>query len=137
MGRYRRIERASEKRPWKVHPLWRGIGCVLILMIPIMAYAGAIEFWKANQAHQWFTFPPFMSKAISISFLKYIPVLDQMINPVLQRALYGHLVFMLIFMVLGFGLLSMVYASLYRFIGPPRYGAYDAPPVRAPRRRPR
>jgi hypothetical protein len=137
MGRYRRIERVREERPWKIHPLWRGIGCVLILMIPILAYAGAVEFWKANQAHHWFSFPPFMDKAASIPALKYIPVLDQMINPVLQRVQYGHLVFTLIFMFIGFGFLSMLYASLYRVIGPPRYGAYDAPPVRAPRRRTR
>ena len=35
-------EEAGKRRPWKVHPVWRGIGCFMAILIPIMAWAGAI-----------------------------------------------------------------------------------------------
>lgn len=24
--------------PWRVHPIWRGVGCILMVLIPIIAY---------------------------------------------------------------------------------------------------
>jgi hypothetical protein len=24
--------------PWRVHPIWRGIGCLLLILVPIIAY---------------------------------------------------------------------------------------------------
>lgn len=24
--------------PWRVHPIWRGIGCLLLLILPVVAY---------------------------------------------------------------------------------------------------
>lgn len=30
--------RASGPFPWRVHPIWRGIGCLLLILIPIISY---------------------------------------------------------------------------------------------------
>ncbi|MBX3046583.1 MAG: hypothetical protein KJZ53_06190 [Anaerolineales bacterium] len=24
--------------PWRVHPIWRGIGCILLIILPVVAY---------------------------------------------------------------------------------------------------
>lgn len=37
---YRRYERDEPEFP-RPHPIWRGIGCILMLVIPIVAFAGS------------------------------------------------------------------------------------------------
>lgn len=37
--------------PWRVHPIWRGIGCFLMILIPVISY-GLAEFllaWVGSQ----------------------------------------------------------------------------------------
>lgn len=40
----------------------------------------------------------------------------------------GQLFLTVILMFIGFGILSVVYAMMYRVVGPPRYGPFDIPP---------
>jgi hypothetical protein len=40
-----------------------------------------------------------------------------------------------VFLFIGFGIMSILYAAIYRFIGPPRYSALDSKPIPAPKRR--
>jgi hypothetical protein len=37
--------------PWTVHPIWRGIGCLLMILLPIIAYglAELLLAWVATQ----------------------------------------------------------------------------------------
>jgi len=37
---------------------------------------------------------------------------------------------MIILLVIGFGLLTVLYALMFRLFGPPTYGPLDAPPQR-------
>ena len=36
-----------------------------------------------------------------------------------------------VLLLLGFGVIMMVYSIIYSIMGPPRYGPLDAPPIRA------
>lgn len=30
-----------EERPWRIHPIWRGIGCLWLILLPVMSYAAS------------------------------------------------------------------------------------------------
>ncbi len=116
-------------RRWKIHPIWRGIGCALILIIPIMAWLGAQillpqvpNMRVLQEADQTITFPR-----------SGIPDLDKYIIKVNQYAqknglTLGQLYLTLALIILGFGVLSFLYAIVYRIAGPARYGPFDVPP---------
>jgi hypothetical protein len=124
-----KYRKERQERPWVIHPIWRGIGCALILLIPIMAWFGAIVFLQVN------TFLP-----ISYSFnqpitLPYSQVheVDQIIAgfnhfTVSQHLIVGQFFFTFIFMIIGFGILSLIYAIMFKAAGPSRYGPFDVPP---------
>jgi len=44
--------------------------------------------------------------------------------------LYAYIALSIIIMVILGGVLSFVYALIYRFVGPSKYGPTDAPPVK-------
>jgi len=123
-----------EERPWKVHPIWRGIGCFMLILLPIMAYAAQHEFWRNTS---WFPIPADLLQpaAIPLSQSSSVNAYILPVNNMINRIYYADLFFFLIFLVLGFGLLSIIYGVFYRIVGPPRYGRYDAPPEKARRRR--
>lgn len=58
MGKY---EAYSNKRkpPVKreVHPIWRGIGFVMLILIPFMSYIGTLILLEENAKKGWFSIP--------------------------------------------------------------------------------
>src|SRR4030043_251774 len=44
-----KYRKERQERPWVIHPVWRGIGCALILLIPIMAWYAAVLFFQTNK----------------------------------------------------------------------------------------
>jgi hypothetical protein len=137
MTKYTRVAHKTVERPWKIHPVWRGIGCFMALIIVVMSYAGAKELTDYNQRAQKFGLPDQLYDKVHISYTKYIPALkeDDVVNKFLAKIKYGYLVFMLIFMFIGFGAFSFVYSALYRVSGPSRYSMLDSPEVKRPRRK--
>ena len=137
MTKYTRVARKPDERRWNIHPVWRGIGCFMIIIIVVMSYAGAKEFVDWNQKTKKLGLPDQLYDKVQISYTKYIPALkeDDVVNKSLAQVKYGYLVFMLIFMFIGFGAFSFAYSALYRVSGPSRYSPLDSPEVRKPRRK--
>ena len=137
MTKYTHVRKEPEQRPWNVHPIWRGIGCVMLILITVMAYAGAKELVDYNQKARKFGLPETLYDQVNIKYTKYVPALKEndVVNDFLGNFKYGYLLFMAIFMFLGFGFFSFVYAALYRMTGPPRYSSFDSPPVRKIKRK--
>lgn len=107
-----------EERPWKVHPIWRGIGCIMAIIIPVMSYAGAVLLVQLNQQQGWLPVPKELASSIYLPILGNVPYL------------YANLLVTLVLMLIGYGILTTLYALLYKIIGPPSLGPLDAPPVR-------
>ena len=61
--------------------------------------------------------------------LKIIPELSGTVASI-GRVYYIDLALTFFFMVVGFGLLTILYSLLYRTMGPSRYGPVDAEPIR-------
>jgi hypothetical protein len=97
-----------------VHPVWRGIGCVLLILLPIIAFAGAKTLVQANRTQRWVQIPVELSGFF--------------ILPVVGRVFYADLALAAILIVIGFAIITVVYSVVYRIIGIPRYGPLDSPP---------
>ncbi len=132
----RKYEKEQVKRPWKVHPVWRGIGCFMAILIPIMAWAGATVLIDNETL---FTTPESIKQPIIFRFTQY-----KLVNEVFQwlntnlggRGLtYAQVIYWLVLMLVGFLLMVILYGFFYRLIGPPKYGPLDSPPINQDRRR--
>lgn len=116
MGKYK-MQQPVKERPWRIHPIWRGIGCLLMVVIPIMAYAGAVLLVQANQELGWVTMPPETLTTVNVPF----------VGPVTN--LYAILVTAVLLMMVGFGIMVILYGLLYRMMGVGE-SPLDAAPVR-------
>ncbi len=120
MTRYDKFNRRASMldRPWKIHPIWRGIGCIMMVIIPIMAYAGAVLLVQENMRQGWLPMPRDLARTITIPMLGSYP------------NLLAYLVVALTLSVVGFGVYTAIYALLNAIVGPSRFGPLDVPPVR-------
>jgi hypothetical protein len=115
--RYRQLDEERAKRG-QVDPIWRGIGCVMIVAIGAIGFASANWFLRANSRNNWLYMPrEIMNPSI-------LPFLD----PYLANGVLLKVVIVFIIMLAGFGLVAAVYA----IANPIQPGEFDAPP---PRRR--
>jgi hypothetical protein len=124
-----KYRKERQERPWVIHPIWRGIGCALILLIPIMAWYAAVLFFQTNK-----TIPLSyaISKPITIPYSQ-IPEIDRIIAifnqyTVSHNLIVGQFLLTIVFMFIGFGILSLIYAVFFKAAGPSRYGPFDVPP---------
>lgn len=132
MGKYSSSNRVPERpRNLGVHPVMRGIGCVLIILVPILAYGIAVllvnygfsQGWPIPP--NWFgppTIPPLLLKLRGLQ-----PLWDFL---VLQNNLTANLVFTIAGIIVIGGIMSIIYGYMYSIFGPPRYGPLDVPPIR-------
>jgi hypothetical protein len=113
MGKYQSYMRQPErKKEAPIHPVWRGIGFILMIMIPIMSYAGTLVLLDANRQQGWISIPP------------------NLLAPGPEPLLYVKIIVTVFLMILLFGIFSLLTFIIYRIFAPPRYGPFDAPPVR-------
>lgn len=131
MGKYAKYEYKQIKpRRWKVHPIWRGIGAILIIMIPIISYSGAYLLVRENFKNHWYEIPVDLMRSVNFEpLLRSLPQLSGVVASI-GRVYYIDLALTLLFIAVGFGLLTILYGILYSAMGPSRYGPVDAPPIR-------
>ncbi|MBN1305397.1 MAG: hypothetical protein JXA13_13245 [Anaerolineales bacterium] len=133
MGKYQKYQKSTPKpRPEEVHPIWRGIGCFIGILVPLLSYGLAVIFidialnegWAGTYIPHWMFNTPFLPRSITSSRYLY-PIFFPLLK---IKHLYGLAIFTILFSIILYGFLSLLYAILYRFIGPSRYSPIDAPP---------
>lgn len=132
MGKYSTYSRAKPKtRVATVHPVMRGIGCVMMVVVPILAYGIAALLVNYGAGHGW-PIPPNWYGPPAIHPLLWTL---QGLNPILlfiqaQNNLEANLIFTIVLVIVIGGIMSIIYGYMYSLFGPPRYGPQDAPPIR-------
>ncbi len=132
MGKYSSYTRQKERpRDQGVHPVMRGIGCILIIVVPILAYFASVLLVNYGATHGWPIPPDWYGKIAIHPLLREV----QGLKPILafleaQPNLEANLVFTAIIVVVVGGIMSMIYGFIYSAFGPPRYGPTDAPPIK-------
>lgn len=124
-------QRRLRTREAQTHAVWRGIGCLLALIIPLMSWVLAVITVQAAVAGNWPVPYQLMGYPIMPLALWKVPGLVPVLAFIqTQQNLYAILAVTLSYVILAGGVMSVVYAIVYRFVGPSRYGPYDAPPPR-------
>lgn len=132
MGKYTTHSRQAPKpRNVGVHPVMRGIGCIMIVIVPILAYGVALLLIDYGIQHGW-PIPPNWLQRISIPPILFnlqglAPVWNFLL---VQDNLVAKIVFTIAITVVFGGIMSIIYGYIYTIFGPPQYGPQDAPPIR-------
>ena len=132
MGKYTSHARQAPKpRNVGVHPVMRGIGCIMMIVVPILSYGVALLLVDYGIRQGW-PIPPSWLQPISIHpLLLRLRGLEPVWNFLLrQDNLMAIVVFTITIMVVIGGIMSVIYGYIYTLFGPPRYGPQDAPPIR-------
>jgi ABC-type antimicrobial peptide transport system permease subunit len=132
MGKYRSNSRNQAGPPRnQIPPLVRGIGCITMVIIPLLSYGIAV-YWIQNGLPGSALIPPSLLGAPNIpSFFFSSPAFSGIANFLAkQNNLSANLIFALaIAMIIG-GFMAIVYGYIYSMFGPSKYGPTDVPPPR-------
>lgn len=131
MGKYRSVAKVNIPKSDGPHVIWRGIGCLLMIFIPLISIAAGVETVKYGLAHGWAIPYELLGRPALPGFFYQSSGLLILFGPLTRiDNFYAYLAFSVLFTVALGGLISLVYAFAYRFVAPPRYGPLDEPPPR-------
>ncbi len=111
MDAQRERERLEQKR---LNPIWRGVGCLLIVVMAALGWAFAHWFLGANAANRWIVIPSELFYPPGLSFL--------------GGGLLIKIVVAFLSLLMAWGIVNFVYAIFF----PVRPGEHD---VQTPKRR--
>jgi len=121
MGKYGRLagQAPPPPPPWKIHPVWRGIGCLLILIGPVMAYLIADMLVTMTISEGWYALPRDLTRPYQIPLIE-----------ITVPHFFANLMATALLLLLGFALIMIAYTLIFSVAGPGRYTPMDSPPVR-------
>jgi hypothetical protein len=132
MGKYSSYSRPKPvPKVREVHPVMRGIGCIMLVVVPILAYGASVLLVNYGASHgwpippDWYGPPTFPPTLLKLQGLQTVVGLLQS-----QNNLEANLIFALAITIVIFGIMSVIYGYVYTLFGPPQYGPQDAPPIR-------
>ncbi len=124
-------QRRVVKRSTQVHPIWRGIGCLIIILLPIIAYGMAAITVQIAVAQNWPIPYQLLGNPVMPAALWNNPILVPVLAFIQgQENLYAVLVIAVLYLIVLGTFVSVGYAVVYQIIGPPRYTPIDAPPMK-------
>jgi hypothetical protein len=111
MGKYQSYSQKQDPKPDRnIHPIWRGIGFAMIVLIPFLSYVGMRVLLQENQLKGWFPLP----QDLLVNWRDPLILIEVLITIAIAFVLY------ILFMLVTF--------MMNRVFAPPRYGPTDVPP---------
>ncbi len=108
------------------HPIWRGIGCLMIAIVPLISYGLADATTKLAFNQNWPLPPQLLGRPVTPSFLWNLPGLVPILAAIESvDNLYLLLALTLVYIVILGAIISFGYAIVYQIAGPPRLGPLD------------
>ena len=96
-----------------IHPIWSGIGCLLVVLIPLAGWALSAPALDLAIA-QGISIPPELNRTEQ---MPSIPLGDSPIGGMEVPLFYARLLFTSVLSVVVFTLLTLVYSLIYRMSG--------------------
>lgn len=131
MGKYSTSSRRPPPKPKAEgpHAIWRGIGCLMMLIIPAISIAAGYMTVNYAIEKRW-AIPYQLTGTMRLPDYFYKSTgLIQVFGPLTRIPnLYAHASASILYMIMIMGVISVIYATVYRMIGPSRFGPTDAPP---------
>ena len=136
MGRFDSSRRpAAYNEAPEFHPIWRGVGFAMMVLIPIISYAASTILFNLNLENNWVAVP----RDLLIPAREW--VIQGFGRVLLRIGLDPYLLIKIIMaVIIGFVIYAIFLVVTFvsnRFFGAPRYGPMDAPPIRRKVRRSR
>ena len=127
MGKYAKYQRKSEKKAG-MNPIWRGIGCILMVIVPVISYVMMVIFTPVikatnlvpNELLGYVKFPAWVLKSPILSDVTFF------IGGI--NDLWFKLIAFFVILLLLTTIFSLLYTMVFQLVGPPRYTDKDAPP---------
>jgi hypothetical protein len=136
MGKYNYFQKEQAPKKKEIHPVWRGIGLIIMLITPIISVAASIVILDYGLSQNW----PFLSQLSG--YLRFGDVFYQIAfvrdvaNYISSIPYFRALaLFFVGCMMIFSSAFAVINAILYRAFGPPRYGPTDAPAPRVKTKR--
>ena len=129
MSKYGSLRKTIPPKSYEPHPIWRGIGCFLMLILPPLSYVISLltvdyAIKQGIRLPQGLAGYPVMPELLfSVPGLVSILFWIQSINN-----LYANLLVAFFILVLLGVTVALLYAVMYRVTGPPQHSEFDAPP---------
>lgn len=129
MTKYATTRKKEKVKTNQPHYVWRGIGCVMMILIPVISYAAGVETINYAIAHRW-TIPIELLGLPRFPDLFYQSSgLMTLLAPIARvKHFYAYATAAAAYAILLGAITSMAYAIVYRMTGPSQYGPLDAPP---------
>ena len=105
-------DRSGKSKKPALHPIWRGIGIVFLLLGPVISYFSAILLIQENARQHWYRIPTDLFAKGADPYL------------------YVKIILMILILLIIYLIFSFVTFILYRIFAPPRYGPLDIKPGR-------
>lgn len=132
MGKYssRVVKKTSMPKRDKVNPYMRGIGCLLMLIVPVFAYG--VGDLLAGQGFGYPVIPREWYGAIQFPSIVYTsPTLSWAATRIASIPhLPATLAIAVVVMIVVGGILSVIFGWMYSLFAPSNYGPLDVPPPR-------
>ena len=129
MAKHRTYEKQLPPRRKDPHPVWRGIGCLSMLILPALAFGVSGILVQIAPSMGIYLPPELLGRPVMPEVLFKVPGLIGLLNWIQrQNNLYAILLITFVVTLALAGILALGYAFVYRLVGPPRYTGYDAPP---------
>jgi hypothetical protein len=128
MGKYSAINfKRPKPRAERPHPIWRGIGCVLMVIVPIISFGLAEITVQSAWGNQYIPYQ-LMGNAVMPTALWKVGLLGPILGFIQnQPSLYAVLIFLCLYILVIGAIVSIANAYLYKSFGPSRLGPQDAP----------
>ncbi|PKO01980.1 MAG: hypothetical protein CVU43_10370 [Chloroflexi bacterium HGW-Chloroflexi-5] len=106
-NQYSSYSKPIKEKP-KIHPVWRGIGCLMIIVIPVFSYFTANFLINTRYAFSWVLIPQDL-------------IFTQLKDPLLWvKIFYAVIIALLLFLIMG-----IITFVIDKFFGPRKRGPYD------------
>lgn len=111
------------------HVIWRGIGCLMMIVIPAISIAAGIETINYGLKSGWpIPYELLGYPALPDFFYKSSGLLI-LFGPLTRiNHLYAYAATSILYTITIGGVISVIYSTAYRFVGPSRWGPMDEPP---------
>jgi len=132
MGKYTSQSTKREiPRNRGVHPVMRGIGCLMMVIVPILAYGVSVILVNIGVQSRWPIPTDWLGAPTFNPLLWRLQGLRVILNFLsAQNNLVANLVFTIVITIIIGGVMSMLFGYIYKLFGPSQYGPTDSPPIR-------
>lgn len=119
---YNATQKNSVKEMQKIHPVWRGVGFALMVLVPIMAYATMKIFMEQNDINGWIPITNDMLAKQGDLLFRFFP--DPLLYVKLIAFIACLVVYFAVFTFLSFLVTGMLGAT------PQKADPYYVPPIK-------